>query len=131
MQGKNAVNPIGLTSILTQAKAKILPLKSGSNDSRLLKQRGGALMNEQEKKEFHRRKAEAEAQLHQIYYGSHPKSNGQGLKMPGFLSPAQSAHPKQSEPVAKKTPASPSPDTRPVSGKTNGMNLLNLLMTKH
>ncbi len=37
MQGKNAVNPVGLTSILTQAKAKILPLKSGSYDSRLLR----------------------------------------------------------------------------------------------
>ena len=37
MQGKNTVNPVGLTSILTKAKAKILPLKSGSYDSRLLK----------------------------------------------------------------------------------------------
>lgn len=87
-------------------------------------------MNEQEKKEFHRRKAEAEAQLHQIYYGSHPKSNGHGLKMPDFLSPAQPVHSKQGETVVKKPPASPSTDTRPVSGKTNGMNLLNLLNFK-
>lgn len=88
-------------------------------------------MTEQERREFDRRKADAEAQLHKIYYGSAPKSTAQGLKMPGFLAPTKSAtSPKQNEAAVKKPPASPPPVTRPAPSKTNGMNLLNLLNFK-
>ncbi len=80
-------------------------------------------MTETERREFERRKTEAEQQLNRMYSTSNGSTKGGPLRMPPFLSPSQKAPPPK-----KENPAPEQPSKNPMPSK--GMNLLNLLNFK-
>ena len=93
-------------------------------------------MTEQEKREFEKRKKDAENQLNKMYYGmSSNAQNGKGLKMPPFLNSPQQK-PNQNKTSDNKTTTNDTPTTKSenenhtTKTKKSGIDLLNLLNFK-
>ncbi len=93
-------------------------------------------MTEQEKREFERRKKDAENQLNKMYYGtSGNHQNSKGLKMPPFLNSPQQK-PNQNKTSDNKTTTNDKTTTKSEKEnhttkiKKSGIDLLNLLNFK-
>ncbi len=93
-------------------------------------------MTEREKAEFERKKAEAERQLNEMYYGSSNSKGKNGLKMPPFLSHGGNAGQKSSSTTkdTDKRPDEPPKRNEPMQKKpaksTKGFDLLGMLNFK-
>ena len=93
-------------------------------------------MTEQEKREFEKRKKDAENQLNKMYYGASANTqNGKGLKMPPFLNAPQQKSNKNDASNNKSTindKPTPQSDNKNHTTKTkkSGIDLLNLLNFK-
>lgn len=91
-------------------------------------------MTEQEKREFEKRKKEAENQLNRMYYGSWAGATNKGLKMPPFLNSPQPKNDTNKKEKEKQnnlpTETLQNTTKQNTKAKKSGIDLLNLLNFK-